>query len=144
MAQQSERTSSGLRPPGDPGLLQSRPQRDQDMSDCSTPASTKVDLIPTRLAAGIKRAAAWFSHNFHKVLKVKLGPGAQQAGKVTCDSFSQPFLSLWLLFRAVFRVRVHFFPSDLADCQQHLCAPCCVRHASNSSSHTKNLNRGEL
>lgn len=34
MAQQSDRTSSGLWSPGDPGLLQSRPQRDQDMRDC--------------------------------------------------------------------------------------------------------------
>lgn len=30
------------------------------------------------------------------------GPGAQQAGKVTYDSFPEPFLSLWLLFELLF------------------------------------------
>lgn len=30
------------------------------------------------------------------------GPGAQQAGKVTYDSFPEPFMSLWLLFELLF------------------------------------------
>ena len=77
VAQQSERTSSGLRSAGDPGHLQTRTQRDQDMSGCTDNEENSEQNFGTNYSIGF----------FLTSSSNPGGPGAQRAGKVTSDGF---------------------------------------------------------
>lgn len=142
VAQQSERTSSGLRSAGDPGHLQTRTQRDQDMSGRTDNEENSEQNFGTNYSIG------FFSEDFLTSSSNPGGPGAQRAGKVTSDgfprtarvslapssSFSRCVPSLFFFF---------FVGRPCRFCQQHLGAPRCVCYASHSSSQ-KNANCGEL
>ena len=64
VAQQSERTSSGLRSAGDPGHLQTRTQRDQDMSGCTDNEENSEQNFGTNYSIGFFFRG--LSHKFFK------------------------------------------------------------------------------
>lgn len=168
VAQQSERTSSGLWSRGHPGLLQSSSQRDQDMSQCrggswglgmiylwcctnpeySPPTSKLVKLPPVpphcRMLEKKKRDYSIVFTGLSPSFKSETrGPEHSKPGRwPRLASLNHLCRFGFDSFRAA--ACAHFFVSDLADCQQHLCTPCCVCYASHSSSQKKNANRGEL
>lgn len=132
VAQQSGRTSSGLRSAGDPGHLQTRTQRDQDMSGCTD----NVENAATNYS--ILFFLRGLSHKFMKARSSASRGGdlrrLPRTARVSLASSSVSRCVPSLFF---------FLSATLWICQQHLGAPRCVCYASHSSSQ-ENANCGEL
>lgn len=132
VAQQSGRTSSGLRSAGDPGHLQTRTQRDQDMSGCTD----NVENAATNYSIVL-----FFERTFSQVYE---SPELSEQGRwPPTASPDRPRLFGFFFCFSLRAFTFFFLSATLWICQQHLGAPRCVCYASHSSSQ-ENANCGEL